>query len=250
MVNIQDELFLSVVIPAYKEENRIGKTLDIMKEYFENVRKDSYSFEILVVIDGSPDKTSDVVREYMKTMSYLRVIDRKENRGKGYTIKEGMLEAKGVIRLFTDADNSTSIEQIEKLLPFFKKGFDVVIGSRRAQGAEIAVPQPWTRTIPGKIGNLVIQIFAVPGINDTQCGFKALTAEAAQKIFPEMVVEGWGFDVEMLALARRFGLKVKDVGIRWVNDELTTVGASAFITTLLDVVRIRFRLWFGKYPKK
>lgn len=244
-----DRPFLSVVIPAYNEEDRLPATLARMQEYFEHERSEQYSYEILVVVDGSPDNTAGVAHRVAETYPAVRVIDRKENRGKGYTIQEGMEKARGEIRLFTDADNSTDIAQVEKLLPFFETGHKVVIGSRHASDSFVATPQPWYRTLLGRVGNIIIRIFAVPGIGDTQCGFKAFHHVAASKLFPLLSIEGFAFDIELLALARRYGYDIAEVGIRWVNDDRSTVKSSTFITVLIDVLRIRWRLWFGAYPR-
>ncbi len=241
--------YLSIVIPAYKEEQRLPETLMRMKEYFENERKEGYTYEIIVVVDGSPDKTADVARSFIDKLPTLRVIDRAENRGKGYTIAEGMLAANGSVRLFMDADSSTDIAHIEKILPHFRDGKSVVFGSRQAIGADIVIPQGIVRIALGRIGNFIIRLLVLPGIGDTQCGFKALTAEASEKIFPLMTIERWAFDVELLSLARRYGYMYQEVGVRWKNDEASTVKSSAFVTTLLDVIRLRIRLWLGKYPR-
>jgi glycosyltransferase involved in cell wall biosynthesis len=201
-----------------------------------------------VVNDGSKDETAEVVNGVVGEIKNLRLIDNAANKGKGGVVRQGMLEAMGKIRLFTDADNSTSIDQFEAMRPFFdEKGYDVVIGSRAIKGAHIAVPQPLYRQIPGKMGNLFIQLMVLPGIWDTQCGFKAFTEEAARKVFSMSRISGWGFDVEVLALAKRCGYRIAEVPVRWINDENSHVGASAYLKVLLETITIRWWLWTGKY---
>ncbi len=161
-----------------------------------------------------------------------------------------MLAANGNFRLFADADNSTSIDQFGKMMPFFKEGYDVVIGSRAVLGAKLEPPQPIYRQAPGKIGNLLIRLLVVPGIHDTQCGFKCFKEEAAEKIFSNMVIDRWGFDVEALVLARLYGFRVKEMPVRWVNDARSTVGLKAYFSTLADVFRVRSRLSRGEYLRQ
>ena len=161
-----------------------------------------------------------------------------------------MLQARGNFRLFMDADNATSVDHFDKMLPFFKEGYGVVIGSRTAKGAHLEPPQPLWRRILGKGGNLIIQALATPGIWDTQCGFKAFSEEAAEKIFRTSVIGGWGFDVEALVLAKLYGFKIKEIPVRWVNDERSKVNGGAYFSTLADVVKIRLKLWKGEYNKK
>jgi dolichyl-phosphate beta-glucosyltransferase len=149
-----------------------------------------------------------------------------------------------------DADNSTTMREFKKLQPFTREGYGVIIGSRGIRGAELHPPQPLFRRIPGKIGNLIIQFLALPGIWDTQCGFKCFSQDATKRIFPLMRVGKWGFDVEALALARKFGFRIKEVPILWRNDERSTLGAGAYISTLLEVAKIRWWLTTGVYDKK
>ncbi len=172
--------FLSVIIPAYNEAKRLPLTLiDIDKHLDEQ----EYSYEIIVVNDGSTDDTAEIVRRFIPLINNLKLIDNQENKGKGAVVRQGMLSAKGLWRLFMDADNSTSIVEFNKMIPYFKSGYSVVIGSRDVKGARLMPPQPFYKRILGNIGNLIIQIFLVPGIWDTQCGFKCLSEEAAEKIF-------------------------------------------------------------------
>lgn len=164
---------LSVIIPAYNEEKRLPKTLREIDKYLS---LQSYDSEIIIVNDGSKDRTAEVVREMMPEIKNLRLIDNKENHGKGYVVRQGMLEAKGDYRLFTDADNSTSIDHVEKMWPLLEKNYDVVIGTRDSRDdkeAKQAVPQPAWKRFLGDIGNIGIQVLVVWGIWDTQCGFKA-----------------------------------------------------------------------------
>ena len=164
------EVHLSIVIPAYNEEKKLSNTLPKIYDY---LKKQSYNWEILIVSDGSKDNTAQVVKDLSSQIENLRLIDNKENHGKGYVVKQGMLSAKGKYRLFTDADNSTSIEQIEKMWPEFEQGYEVIIGSRDIEGAKLAVSQPWWRLMIGNAFNLLVQIMCgLWGIPDTQCGFK------------------------------------------------------------------------------
>lgn len=241
------ELYLSVVIPAYNEEKRITKTLKAISSYLE---RQPYSYEIIVANDGAKDATADVVRDVMNEISNLRLVDRKENKGKGFTVREGMLSAKGRIRLFTDADNSTDISYFEKMRPFFDKGYDVVISSRDskdAQGAGQEVPQSWLKRLMGNLGNLYIQILAVPGIWDTQNGFKAFRDHAAKEIFSRAMINRWAFDVEALALARKLGYKIGIIPVRWKNDPHSHVSMMSYFRTLFDTAKIRWNLIRKKY---
>src|SRR3989338_5392667 len=167
-------MYLSVIIPAYNEEKHIKKTIDSIYQYLSGK---NIEHEIIVVTDGSKDKTNDIVRLLKTELLTLELIEYKKNRGKGYAVRQGMLKAKGDYRLFTDADNATTIDQIEKLLPYFKEGYEVVIGSIGIKGAEVAEgSEPAWRRLFGNMGNFYIQILAVPGIQDTQRGFKMVTA--------------------------------------------------------------------------
>ncbi len=236
--------YLSIIVPAYNEAERIPQTLLDMDRRLEHAE---YSYEIIVVNDGSTDGTAEVVTRMMKALRHLKLIDRRENLGKGGTVREGMLAAAGAVRLFTDADNSTSIDQFDQMIPYFKDGYGVVIGSRTVRGAKLDPPEPLFRQIPGKLGNLEIQALLLPGIWDTQCGFKAFTEEASRKIFAVSRVKGWAFDVEVLALARRMGYRIKEVPVHWVNDARSHVKASSYLKFLAETLTIRWRLWRGEY---
>jgi len=238
-------MYLSVIIPSYNEEKRLPKTLKAIGDY---LKSQDYDSEIIVVSDGSKDKTAQVANEMKPVCPNLKVIDNKENHGKGYVTRQGLLEATGQIRLFTDADNSTSIEQVEKLIPEFSKGFDVVIGSRDIKGAKLAVPQPWYRRIVGNIFNLMVQIIVgLWGIWDTQCGFKALSAKAAQDILPKCKIDRWAFDPEILKLAKKMDFKIKEVPITWVNDAESKVNIKGMIRMGIDLLKIRMNLILRKY---
>jgi len=236
--------YLSIVIPAYNEAERISKTLFDMDRRLEGA---GYSYEILVVNDGSRDNTAAVVNNMKKAVRNLKLIDLRDNVGKGGAVRQGMLLASGKVRIFTDADDSTSIDQFEKMMLYFKEGYDVVIGSRAAKGAELDPPEPGYRQIAGKLGNLFIQALLLPGIWDTQCGFKAFTDEAAERIFTLSSIGGWGFDVEVLSLAKAMGYRIKEMPVHWVNDTRSHVRASAYLHVLLETITIRWRLWRHEY---
>lgn len=236
--------YLSIIIPAYNEAERIPKTLIDMDKRLSHA---DYSYEIMVVSDGSTDGTAEVVKGMAKMVKNLKVVDLKENTGKGGTVRQGMLLSAGKIRLFTDADNSTSIDQFEKMMPLFKEGYEIVIGSRAIKGAKLDPPEPLYRQAAGKGLNLIVQALLLPGIWDTQCGFKAFTKEAAEKVFKLSRVPGWGFDVEILSLAKHMGYKIKEVPVHWVDDARSHVKFSAGLQFLRDVATIRWRLWRKQY---
>ncbi len=239
---------LSVIIPAYNEERRLPKTLEDIDKYLS---KQSYDYEILVVNDGSKDRTVEVAKSLISKIKNLKVTGYKINQGKGYAVRFGMLEARGEHRLFTDADNSTSINHIEKMWPELKAGFDIVIGSRDsrdAKGAYQAFPQPWLRRKLADIYNLLVQIIVgIWGIWDSQCGFKSFTKKAAEDIFPRCKINRFSFDPEFLAIAKKLGYKIKIVPVYWKNDPHTTVKLKSMVKMGIDLLKIRWNLIKGRY---
>jgi dolichyl-phosphate beta-glucosyltransferase len=241
-----EEIKLSVIIPAYKEEKRIPKTL---KEIDKYLSQQSYGYEILVVDDGSPDKTVEVVQSFIPTIKNLRIINCKDNHGKGYSVRLGMMQAKGQYCLFTDADNSTSIDQVEKMWPHFENGFDVVIGSRDVKGAISDPPQPWIRHfVTAESFKLLRKIVVgVWGVEDSQCGFKALTKSVVEKIIPVCKINRFAFDPEILILAEKAGYKIKEIPVYWKNDLDSKVKLSSMIKMGIDLFVIRWNLIKGVY---
>ncbi len=243
---MNEDVYLSVIIPAYNEGERILKTIDAISEYLSHR---GFSSEIIVSSGGSTDNTAAVVKHKMLTTPGLRLVE-DPRRGKGLGVKIGMFEAKGRIRLFTDADNSTDISHFDKMRPFFDQGYEVVICSRDskdAPGARQAVAQAWYKRLMGNAGNLFIQLVAVRGFWDTQCGFKAFRDTASEKIFSQQRIPGWGFDVEALALAKALGYRVGIIPAYWVNDPKSHVRFSTYFQVLWETVKVGLNLRFGKY---
>lgn len=238
-------MYLSIIIPAFNEATRIGPSLHKAFQYFGTK---PYQVEILVVDDGSSDATVATVQQLCKdkpgslTNIDCRVIPLGKNSGKGAAVQRGMLESQGTVRIFTDADFSTPIHEVEKLIPLIDSGeYDVVIGSRAAEGRRLVKKhQPWYREAMGRFFNLLVQLFVFRGISDTQCGFKGFSGDAAMMLFPKQKVMNFSFDVEILYLARRNGYRIKEVAIEWYNDERSTVGAlSDSLKMFLELLRIR-----------
>lgn len=238
---MHSQLTLSIVIPAYNEEKRIGLTLERVVPYFKQVRKNS--FEIIVVDDGSSDQTVRVVAKSLQETFY-RLIENGRNRGKGYSVRQGMLAAQGQVILFTDADLSTPIEEFEKLAQALDGQYDVAIGSRSVPGSDIRVRQNFLRELMGKTFNFIARRLSFGEFHDSQCGFKAFTHDAAKAIFSKQKLDGFCFDAEILFLAERMGFQVKEVGVRWENSPQSKVRiVNDSIQMLMDLFRIRLLHW-------
>jgi len=242
---MSDSVYLSVIIPAYNEGKRLEGTLFDIDKYLS---KQNYNYEIIVVSDGSKDKTVEVVKGLAPTIKKLKILDNKENQGKGYVVRQGMLEAKGEVRLFTDADNSTSVDQVEKMWPYFKKNYDIVIGSRDVKGAILDPPQPFYRRLLGEFFGLLTNILCGTwGIKDSQCGFKGFSQKAAENIFPQCKINRFAFDPEILIIGKKLGYKIKEIPVRWKNDPESKVKFKSMVKMGLDLLKIRLNLIKGIY---
>lgn len=245
-MSVDPAVHLSVVIPAFNEARRLPGTLEQVTAY---LARQSYRSEILVVDDGCTDGTANLVRGWPAGPVPLRLVAHPDgrNHGKGATVRLGLGAAVGLHRLFMDADSSTTIDHVERFWPAFADGYDVVIGSRDVTGAHVVIHQPWYKELGGKLGNLIIRSLAVPGIYDTQNGFKAVSARCAEDVVPRLTIDRWGFDVELLVAARCRGFRVKEVPIVWRNDAASTVPASAYVQVLGEVFRVRRQRAAGLY---
>jgi len=240
----EKEIYLSVVIPAYNEEKRIHKILDSIIEYQSNHK---FEIETVIAIDASPDNTLGVANSYKDKIPNLVILDGKVNRGKGGAVQEGFKVAKGKYIIFADADNATPIEQVDKLLKYVDK-YDVVIGSRYCKGSKLAIPQSFVRRAGGRGLNMLIQLLAVRGIRDTQCGFKLFEAKAAHEIFKRITIFNFSFDIEVLAIAKNLGYRVKEVGIVWYDDPHSTVSPlKDGLKMVANAWTIRKNIIKGKY---
>jgi glycosyltransferase involved in cell wall biosynthesis len=240
------DIRLSVVIPAFNEARRLPGTLEQVTGY---LARQDYRSEVLVVDDGCTDGTASLVHDWPAGPVPLRLIAHRDgrNHGKGASVRLGLTAAAGAYRLFMDADSSTTIEHVERFWPAFAEGNDVVIGSRDVAGAHVVIHQPWYKELGGKLGNLIIRSLAVPGVYDTQNGFKAITARCAEDVLPRLTIDRWGFDVELLVAARCRGYRVKEVPIVWRNDAASTVPAGAYLQVLGEVFRVRRQRAAGMY---
>ena len=235
--------FLSIIIPAHNEENRLPRTIG---QVFDFLSKQSYSSEVLVIENASTDRTLDIARDFTASHPELRVFH-EALRGKGCAVQRGMLEARGEYRFLCDADLSMPIEELNKFLPPATDGFDIAIGSREAKGAA-RYNEPGFRHWGGRLINFAIQVLILPGLNDTQCGFKCFQAEAATRLFSQQTIHGWAFDIEILYLARRKRYKIKEIPIDWYFDADSKVKAVLDALHMLkDIFRIRLNSLRGRY---
>ncbi len=241
-----DKLYLSVIVPTYNEERRIGKTLVAIRSF---LNKKDYNYEVLVTDDGSTDTTKEVVKIISEGWSQLKILANPINKGKGSVVKNGVLNATGQYILFTDADNATPIEQVDKLLEHINE-YPIIIGSRHCPGAKIHIPQSRHRILLSRASNLLIRLMTVPGVYDTQCGFKLFERNAGHNVFSNVKLDRFGFDFELLVIARHLGYKFKEVGIEWYNDPESKVRAGReAIRTLRDLIKVKLNLLKGKYSK-
>lgn len=208
-------VYLSLIVPSFNEEHRLPATLDRLRDYLDG---QSYSYEVLVVDDGSADGTGALVEERAAAWEALRCVRNGRNRGKGYSVRHGVEEARGKDILFSDADLSTPIEEAEALLvPIARGECDIAIASRALPESQLEERQPWWRESMGRMFNRIVQYLIVPGIVDTQCGFKAFRGDVARHLFRLQRLEGFAFDAEVLFLARKFDYRIKEVPVRWIN---------------------------------
>jgi dolichyl-phosphate beta-glucosyltransferase len=238
-------LTYSIVLPAYSESARIGASLD---KILTHVAQRGWDAEVIVVNDGSRDTTAEIVRAYALKNPALRLIENPGNRGKGYSVRNGMLHAHGDILLFSDADLSSPIAEADKLFAAIAGGADVAIGSRWLKSELQIQRQPLHRQLFGRIFNLALRLILGLHFKDTQCGFKAFTRHAAEVIFPLQKIERWGFDPELLYLARKLGFKVVEVPVAWAHREGTRINPLRDGVRMFgEILKIRWNALLGKY---
>lgn len=238
--------FLSIVIPAHNEESRLPHT---MGRIFTFLEKQTYTAEVIIVENGSSDRTLELARKFISHYPNLRVLH-EEARGKGNAVRRGILEARGEYRFICDADLSMPIEEVQKFLPPALHDFDLAIASREAQGA-VRYNEPAYRHWGGRMINLAIRFLILPGLHDTQCGFKCFRAETAERLFRQQTLMGWSFDIEILYLARRARLRVSEIPINWYFDAGSKVNAvSDALHMLGDIFRIYANVLRGRYDRK
>ena len=242
---------LSLIIPAYNEEPRLPRGLAKIRAYVESRGLEPDQVEVIVVDDGSTDGTAAIVDQWSQQWPSLRLVSNGDNRGKGYSVRHGMLEACGHIALFTDADLSAPIEEADKLLAAIEAGNQVAIGSRAINRSLIFVRQSRMREMAGIIFNGFVRLFTGLPFQDTQCGFKAFVREPSRIIFEQQRIEGFGFDPEILFLAQRHGLRTAEIPVRWAHDPGTKVHVlrdSAIM--FFDLAYIRWNWLLGRYPRR
>lgn len=236
---------ISVVVPAYNEEGRLAETLPRL---WRGLKRRFETFEVIVVDDGSSDRTVDVVENFALDHPEVRALSYDENRGKGYAVRTGMLSARGKYLLFSDADLSTPLREVGKLLRALEAGADVAIGSRARQDSKIAEYQPLYRVLMGKTFNKIVRTLAVRGFADTQCGFKCFRRDSAREIFSRCRIDGFGFDVEVLYIALERGLTVSEVGVLWRNSPESKVDPIRHSLQMLkELLLVRWNGLAGHY---
>src|SRR5437660_12850188 len=235
----------SIVIPAYNEGQRLAASLE---KIIAHASREGWSTEILVVNDGSRDATAELVRSFASQHPEVQLLENPGNRGKGYSVRHGMLKAQGELLLFTDADLSSPIAEAGKLFQAIEDGADLAMGSRWLNSALQTERQPLLRQLYGRLFNLLLRVVLGLDYRDTQCGFKAFNRAAAKAIFPLQRIERWGFDPEILFLAGKFGFRVREVPVAWAHSEGTRISPLTDGTRMfLEMLRIRWYDWTGKY---
>lgn len=239
-------LQLSLIFPCYNEERRLPASLERARAY---LAASGLTYEILVVDDGGTDRTTEIAEAVAAQDPHVRVLRYDENQGKGHAVKYGALHARGRWVLFSDADMSTPIEEVERFLPLLDAGYDVVIASRGLKESNLVVRQPWYRERAGKVMNRLIRGLSGLPFPDTQCGFKLFSERATRDIFPNLTVKGWMFDVEALIIASRFGYQIKDVPVTWINSDESRVKFRHLFRIGRELLHIRL-YWFRRQPER
>jgi glycosyltransferase involved in cell wall biosynthesis len=242
---------LSIVVPAYNEEARLPRSLALLRDYLASRGVGGEQAEIIVVDDGSTDSTAQIVQEWSRQLPSVRLVSNGQNRGKGYSVRHGMLEARGSVALFTDADLSAPIEEADKLFTALKAGNDVAIGSRALDRSLISTHQSRLREFAGIIFNGFVRLSTGLPFHDTQCGFKAFLREPSRIVFEQQRVERFGFDPEILFLAKRHGLPTVEIPVRWAHDPATKVHVLRdSLLMFRDLFVIRWNWLLGRYPTR
>jgi dolichyl-phosphate beta-glucosyltransferase len=245
--NSTDKLNYTFVVPAYNESERLSTSLPKISEF---IRHQQYDAEVIVVNDGSTDDTAEVVRRFAAAHPEVRLLENPGNRGKGYSVRHGMLEGHGDVLLFTDADLSSPIYEADKLFSAIVEGADVAIGSRWLQRELQTERQPWYRQLYGRLFNLGLKVVLGLPYKDTQCGFKAFTRDAAHTIFTRQHIERWGFDPELLFLADKFSLRTAEVPVEWAHDHRSRINPLRDgISMGLEMLAVRWNELQGRYRK-
>lgn len=242
---------LSIVIPAYNEEARLPRALARIRDYLAARNMGEGQAEVIVVDDGSKDGTPRIVEDWSRQLPSLRLVSNGENRGKGYSVRHGMLEARGRIALFTDADLSAPIEEADKLFAALKAGNEIAIGSRALDRSLISTHQSKLRELAGIIFNCFMRLFTGLPFHDTQCGFKVFVTKPSRIVFEQQRIERFGFDPEILFLAKRHGLRAAEIPVRWAHDPATKVHVIRDSLLMFgDLVVIRWNWLLGRYPRR
>jgi len=236
---------LSVVVPAFNEAARILRTINDIREEITRLGVDT---ELIVVDDGSVDETTAIVAEVAESDARVKLV-RAAHGGKGATVRRGMVEARGAWRFLADADLSMPISELKGFLDAAAQDGDVIVGSREASGAR-RVGEPWSRHLIGRVFNWTVKLLVLRGIDDTQCGFKLFSARAAHVLFPLQQLDGFGFDVEILFLARRAGLVIREIPITWVYRRESKVNVTSGARAFLDLIAVRWHQLRGAYPPR
>ncbi len=238
---------ISVIIPTYNEITRKKEMinhLDSIDDFFNKRNKD---YELIIVLDGPTDGTREFLIKHLENNKNSIIIDRKINKGKGFSIREGMLSAKGEIILFTDMDGATPIHMLDNFLQYFDKN-TILIGSRDIDKNSVKKHQPKWKELFGDLGNLLIQyVLDLKGIKDTQCGFKVFSKQAVKEIMPRTTVSRWGIDFEILIIGKKLGYKIKEIPVEWHDSGESLVGISGYLNTLKDLFNTKIKLLKGVY---